>query len=373
MTGDDFDPGFEEIPDKDELAAIRRKINGNAALAKDYTDIVPLHIDEWLARDLPPPDYLIGYWLTTTSRVILNAATGLGKANFGMAIAGHASAGVDFLHWHVSRKCRVLFVDGEMSRRLLQQRARDVVRRLPTKPEGLHLLSREDVPDFQPFNTEIGRLIINQFIDKIGGVDLVIFDNVMSLTSGGMKDEEVWQETLPLIKDLTRRCIGQLWIHHTGHDKSRGYGTSTREWQMDTVLQGNMVENPDTDVSFTLEFPKARERTPETRQDFENVTISLIDDQWISSAVKIAPTPASPTGAKFLQALHEVFASGKTVTFENRQTVKLEQWRVECERLGLVEKDGGKAAQRTFSKYKVELISRNYIACNDELVWIVRG
>ena len=24
-------------------------------------------------------------------------------------------------------------------------------------------------------------------------------------------------------------------------------------------------------------------------------------------------------------------------------------------------------------KYKVELISRNYIACNDELVWIVRG
>jgi len=261
-----------------------------------------------------------------------------------------------------------------MSRRLLQQRVNDVVRRLPAHPGGLHLLSREDVPDFQPFNTEIGRIIINQFVEKIGGVDLVIFDNVMSLTAGGMKDEEVWQETLPLINDLTRRCIGQLWIHHTGHDKSRGYGTATREWQMDTVLLGNMVEHSDADICFTLEFQKARERTPETRRDFENVTVTLNNDRWSSGIARITAKPLSPLGAKFLLALQEVFANGETTMFETWQAVQLEQWRMECQRLGLIEKKNANlAARRTFSKYKLELISRNYIACNNDLVWIIRG
>jgi hypothetical protein len=40
----------------------------------------PLAVDEWLKRDLPVPDFLIGSWFTTTSRSILNAPTGLGTS-----------------------------------------------------------------------------------------------------------------------------------------------------------------------------------------------------------------------------------------------------------------------------------------------------
>jgi hypothetical protein len=51
-----------------------------------------------------------------------------------------------------------------------------------------------------------------------------------------MKDEEPWQDTLRWARSLTNRAIGQLWVHHTGHDDSRSYGTKTREWQLDTVI-----------------------------------------------------------------------------------------------------------------------------------------
>jgi hypothetical protein len=334
---------------------------------------IPLHIDAWLSRDLPEPDGLIGKWLTSTSRAILNADTGLGKTNFAMALGGHGAAGVDFLHWRITRPIRVLYVDGEMSNRLLKLRAEDVVRRLPVHPKGLHLLNRQDVPEMLPMNTEAGADFIHEVIDRIGGVDLIELDNVMSLTSGSMKDEEAWQQTLPFIDSLTRRCIGQLWIHHTGYDKSHGYGTKTREWQMDTVLVGTAVKRDDTDVSFTLEFPKARERTPASRHDFEPVTIALVNDQWTSTIAAVAATPPSPIGAKFLAALVNVFAGGDTVPFQGWKAAKTDQWRLECERMGLIAKGKTDGARATFSKYKLELITRNHIACNNDLVWTVKG
>jgi hypothetical protein len=30
--------------------------------------------------------------------------------------------------------------------------------------------------------------------------------------------------------------IAQVWLHDTGHDTTKGFGTKTREWEMDTVI-----------------------------------------------------------------------------------------------------------------------------------------
>jgi hypothetical protein len=59
----------------------------------------------------------------------------------------------------------------------------------------------------------------------------------------------------------------RLQIHHTGHDKPKSYGTSTREWQLDTVLRLEEVERENADVCFNLIFQKARLRTPLTRMN----------------------------------------------------------------------------------------------------------
>ena len=128
---------------KEDLAA--RIAAAEPAGANDFTD-TPLTAEEWLARVLPEPDLLLGHFVSTTARIILNAPTGIGKTNFGMAVSGHIGAGKNFLHWHCPRPRQILYVDGEMSRQLLRDRIADVVRRLGGPPAGTHFFSKEDVP-----------------------------------------------------------------------------------------------------------------------------------------------------------------------------------------------------------------------------------
>jgi hypothetical protein len=340
-------------------------------------DNVPLAIEEWLKRDLPEPDFLMGEVLSTTSRILLNADTGLGKTNLTLALFSHIAAGRDFLHWRCPKPRNVLFVDGEMSRRLLRQRAQDAVRRLGVVPVGkFHLFSKEDVEGFPALNSDQGREALNSVIERVerkSGEPLaaISFDNVMSLLLGEMKEEEPWQQTLPLVWDLTRRNIGQLWIHHTGHDTSRGYGTKTREWGMDTVAHLTAAKRSDTDVSFVWKFTKARERTPLNRLDFQEVSIALINDQWIGSAAATGKMKVEPLATKFFEALRDA-TIGSATKMHDCPAASLGQWRAECVKRGLIDpKAKAHTARSMFSKYKLKLIAANWIACDTSTAWII--
>ena len=250
----------------------------------DYSGI-PLTIDEWLSRELPALDPILGEVFTTTTRAMLHANTGLGKTMFCLDAWLHAAGGKDFLHWRCPRPRRMLFIDGEMSRRLLRERLEGAVQRLGVTPPDLYVFNREDIPDFAPLNTRNGQAAIWRLTEEVarragGWPEGIGFDNVMSLVGGDMKEEDAWRETMPLIMELTRRRIGQLWVHHTGHDTSRGYGTKTREWNLDVVMHLDKVDHAETDVAFTLSFPKARERGPRNREDFDKVKLALVADQW---------------------------------------------------------------------------------------------
>jgi hypothetical protein len=196
---------------------------------------LPLTVAEWRARTMAEPDFLLGNWLTTTSRVLITAATGLGKTNFALALGQAVSLGGDFLHWSGRRPSNVLYIDGEMSARLLRVRLIDEAARQGDDPVFFFALSREDIPNFQPLNSPSGQDAIERIIAEIGSVDLIIFDNIMCLLAGDQKDSLPWQQALPWVLSLTRRGIGQIWAHHTGHDETRGYGDKALEWQMDRI------------------------------------------------------------------------------------------------------------------------------------------
>jgi hypothetical protein len=345
-----------------------------------------LTLDQWRERDLPIPDYLMGEVFSTTSRGIVSAPTGLGKSNAAIAIGMRMAAGASFLHWEGRRSAKVLYIDGEMSRRLLKQRLLAEEARLLSevsdqvrdqfKPSGFHALSTEDIPNFHPLNTQQGQMTIERIIAEMGGCDFVIFDNVMSLISGSMVDEEAWAQTLPWVKSLTRRGIGQLWVHHTGHDENKGYGTKTREWQMDVVIHLSKVERPDTDVSFKLEFRKARERRPDNRKDFQPVNIFLVDDRWNgdASAGSQGAKKTSPIAKKYFEALQNVVAGGmqpKSKRLHGVHAVHSNDWKAECELLGLLDREGQKNSQRAkFSNNRAELVAANMVACEGEYTWI---
>jgi AAA domain len=334
----------------------------------------PLTVNEWRERDLPEPDFLMGNWLTTTSRVLLTAATGLGKSNLGIALGMRVAAGGEFLHWKGRRKARVLYIDGEMSRRLLKQRVLDEAERLGSSPSTFLALSHEDIPNFRPFNTPEGQAWVSALIKKLGGVDLVIFDNIMSLTVGDMKDPAPWQQTIPLALALTRDLVGQIWIHHAGHDETRSYGDKTREWQMDTVVHLDAVKRNETDVSFSMSFKKARERTPTTRFDFQDVKIALVNDRWEHELTDARrPGKVPPQTRKALDALTNIIGSDKAVALsENRRAAMVEHWKAECALLGLIDLNVPNSARTLFAKFRRELVAANRIACEGDLSWLIR-
>jgi AAA domain len=331
-----------------------------------------LPLADWLGRDLPPPVPLLGDWLTTTSRALFTAPTGTGKSLFWVAAGMRVAGGLPFLRWAARRPCKVLYIDGEMSNRLLRDRLMDEARRLGARPAGFYALSHEDVSNFAPINTPEGQNLIEAVIAKIGKVELIIFDNIMSLVAGDMKDEEGWRQTLPFQHSLTRRKIGQAWLHHTGHNEKQPYGTSTREWQVDTSLFGTRDDRPETDVSLKLEFRKARERRPENRADFADISIAMISDEWTYSSPEGGnKAEPSPTGRKFLDALHDALASDDAATTGGIRRISLEAWRKECFALSLIDRDREDSARALFSKHKRELIVCNQIACNESQAWVL--
>jgi hypothetical protein len=334
---------------------------------------VIITLEDWIARDLPDRDLLMGDWLSTTSRTIISAPTGLGKTNFSIAVGMRVASGAGFLHWRGHRPARVLFVDGEMSRRLLKQRLIDETQRCGDMPKGFYALSHEDMADFKPLNTPEGQASVNKVIEKIGKVDLLIADNVMCLTSGSMIDEESWAQTLPWVRSLTHQCIGQIWVHHTGHDETHGYGTKTRDWQMDTVLLLGTVSRSDADISFNMNFVKARERTPATRADFQDVRVALVKDDWtyVASETKNEGR-ISPTASKFLAALTNVIGSDQATVHRGRRSATSERWRAECTVLGLIDTHAKPDSARTlFSKHRRELIAANRVACEGDFSWLL--
>jgi hypothetical protein len=239
--------------------------------------------------------------------------------------------------------------------------------RIKARPSGMRVLSWEDVDNFAPLTTPAGRDAIEREIKAMGGVDLIIFDNIMSLVGGDMKEEESWRKVLPWIKSLTKRSIAQIWIHHTGHDESHGYGTKTREWQMDTVVRFETVERSDTDVSFRLTFDKARERELANRSDFEDARVALVNNEWIwESTAGRREQKLSPMGRKVYDALCSVCNQ----TMYGHPATTIEAWRERCFGWGLLDRGRTEASNRTsFYKYRMELVTKNWVSCDETMAW----
>ena len=381
MVEDIADDALRHDFDRPAAAILTDAAKGIAEIERALPRVpahIPLTVDEWIECDIPRADHLIGELLSTTSRMLLVATTGLGKTNFSMALAFAMAAGHDFLHWRSGRPTRVLYIDGEMSSTLFKRRIEDATRRAGGRPATFFGFCRDSLEkshymEMRSLNTAEGQHFIEALIKRLGGVDFIIFDNIQSLLSGSMLEEEPWGETLPWIRALTGQRIGQLWIDHTGHNETRSYGTKTKEWQMDIVAILQRNKESAADIAFTIEFTKARERTPENRSDFAKVTITLDQDQWTVAGVENAKPrkSLSPLARKFHDALGDALAHCGKPRSESasRPSVTKLEWEAECVRLGLVDNDNPDSKRSLLSKYRRELLAANSVGCNGNYLW----
>jgi hypothetical protein len=349
----------------------RQPVGGDpdeAAQAAKDAPTVP-RFDEWLERDIPKPDLLCGTWLSTTSRVLITGPTGLGKTMLGVALAIATGSAAEFMHWDAGREARILYIDGEMSRREMQRRLRDEAKRSGLHPKNLFVLSKEDFDEMPPLNTEAGQAWMNVKIDEVKP-ELIIFDNIQALVAGDQRDEESWTPVLPWIGQLTKRHVGQIWLHHTGHNEGHSYGTKTREWKMDTAILMKRVNDTESDdLTFSLEFTKARERTPENREEFANVTFTLRNDRWEiakGSADKRA-SRMSPTQQLAYEALVSLAASsGELLPAMGVRAVSVLAFKTELLARGVI--DGANVHAR-FTEISLALKAKHRAAERDGRIW----
>lgn len=364
----------------DDIAARLSGKRPDTPVSAEMPPVSTFTVRHWLDRELEPPDFLLANLFSTTTRALLIGSTGTGKTNFGMALAFAMSKGTDFLHWRTPRAAKhLLYVDGEMSSRLLRERLIQAVDRHGHIPDNLTVLNRDDFPQMPPLNTPDGQQFMDRAIADLGA-EFVIFDNIQSLLVGSMADEEAWSQVLPWTRDLTRRAVGQLWQHHTGIDTSRGYGTKTREWQLDTVMLMKARAEDAQLIDFDLEFTKARERTPTNRADFVKAHIWLGEDNRWFSSIEPAAKPAkavrlSEKDRAALDCLHDVLArdgrqeTGKHVP-AGALVVTLDAFRDVLKQRGLYDGKIPKSRQ-WFYDAKSKLVAAGKIGIDGELVWAI--
>lgn len=330
------------------------------AAESEPPDGAALSAAQWLARDIPEPDFLVGQLMHTASRVQVAGPTGIGKTLVLLDMACATAEGVDFLHWKGGgKRRRVLYIDGEMSPRLMKRRIADACRRTGATPEGLLILSRDDHPDMPPLNTKPGQKWVNKLAD---GYDVIFFDNLQALTAGNLRETDVWEAIKPWAQDLSRRSICQVWVNHTGLDETHAYGDSTKQWGLETCILLGRADEKDV-ASFKLKFTKARERTPENRADFRSITYTLSGDAWVPGERGGYGEKLPPSEACALKILRELCGESNNTTTS--------AWREACVKSNqLSGSDDPEAHKRAFRRARVELVRRQLITVDDrEIVY----
>lgn len=214
-----------------------------------------------LELDLPPRAPLLGPWLMEQSLNMVHAKRGTGKTHFTIGTAFAVATGTSFLRWAAPAARRVLFVDGELPARVLQDRLAEARRRTGVSPAPGFLtiitpdLLNRAAPDLATLSDQA------ELDEVIAGHDLVILDNLSCLVRSGAAENDA--ESWVTVSDwaLRHRAAGRsiLFVHHSGKSGAQR-GTSRREDLLDVVvsLRQPADYDPAEGARFEVHFEKAR-------------------------------------------------------------------------------------------------------------------
>lgn len=226
-------------------------------------------LDDLLALDLPPRDYLISPWLKQFESAMIWAPPGVGKTMFCLSLALAIAGGGEFLGWKAPVPRKVLFFDGEMAIHDLQERLKmlsGTIEGLDMEAAGrnLKVCSRQDqdpevhFPDFGMDRSQKGVL---DYV-RTRGYDLVILDNLSTLAS--VEDENSAAAIRPIIKflmQLKQSNIACIVVHHSNKGGKDYRGSTNLATTFEVILglhRADSVLDTDRGTKFTTEWAKFR-------------------------------------------------------------------------------------------------------------------
>lgn len=255
--------------------------------------LVVVAVEELLVREIKPREMLLDPILPEQGLAMLYAYRGIGKTFLSLGIAAAIASGGRFLRWTAPRARRVLYIDGELPAKTVQERIAMVLAGLDDCEPMANML-RVITPDFQSrpmpdLATVEGQRLVEPHLE---GVDLVILDNLSALCRYGNENEgEGWLPVQEWALRLRRLGLSVFFNHHAGKNKAQR-GTSRREDLLDTVitLKHPSDYDPSEGLRCEVHFEKTRAMLGEAAKPFE-VQLQSGDDGravWTMRELEVA-------------------------------------------------------------------------------------
>ena len=205
----------------------------NDVASDAHTRLRPLALPALFALDIKPRGMVLDPIIPEKGLVMLYAVRGTGKTHVALGIAYAVATGGSFLKWQAPQPRRVLLVDGEMPASALRERLHGIAAAGGEAPDLLEVLAGDLV------DGGIGNLAVPEVqaeLDPLlAGVDLLILDNLASLTAVHRDDAVSWTPIQEWLLRLRRRGLSVLIVHHAGKSGDQR-GTSRREDVLDTSI-----------------------------------------------------------------------------------------------------------------------------------------
>lgn len=224
---------------------------------------------DFLAMPIPHTEYIIHNWLPVGGLISVFAARGAGKTWFALQLAISVATGKDFFDWPITKPRRVLYIDGEMSLPMLQERIKQLCK--GKIPENLYILPvallRRDKRNLNIHQPETQQLI-NKFLDKLkeqgNQIELIILDNLSALGRGIDDNSNSDQENfLDWLLELRSLGYSVLTVGHEGKASDKGSrGASRKEDFLDTVIRLKAKHEDSNGANFEVSFTKIRGEKP---------------------------------------------------------------------------------------------------------------
>ncbi|GJD51765.1 hypothetical protein OPKNFCMD_4523 [Methylobacterium crusticola] len=244
----------------------------DAAKASSPGSLNPIGLAEFLAREFPPREMVLGPWLPVGGLAMLYAPRGCGKTHVALEVAYAAATGGSFLKWQAPQPRSVLIIDGEMPGATLQERLARIETSAQISRSGvkqLRILASDLHPDGLPdlSSTEDQ----SRYTAALGDAELIIVDNLSTLCRSGRENEaESWLAVQGWALARRRENRAVLFVHHSGKGGGQR-GTSRKEDVLDSVIALRRPEDysPAEGARFEVHFEKARGFSGPDAEPFE--------------------------------------------------------------------------------------------------------
>src|SRR5882672_9096769 len=263
------------------------------------------------------------------SRSSWSSPYGVGKTQVAMGIGYAVATGSAFLRWQAGAPRRVLLIDGELPQADLRQRLVQVAASADQRTaRGAFTIISADRADRGIGN--LGLAAVQAEVERwLDGVDLLILDNLSSLTVGVREnDSDAWGEIQDWLLRLRRRGISVLIVHHAGK-RGGQRGTSRREDVLDTSFSLRQPSDYmiDQGARFEVHIEKGRGLVGDHAKPFE-AQLELRDGKaaWsvkdVEDAVRIRVAALLAAGMSVREIAEEI---GTTKSAVHRMKQRIER------------------------------------------------